>query len=346
MKTYIAILIMIAALAVVGIPMWLMSRSGATSPLPPIDTNALPASNQRAIRLDITPERNPIEQMRRYKVLGAYLTARLGRRVEISVVNTYEAVLADMREQEVEGAFLGSLVAVLAIDRLGAQVTVKQQMPEGTAMYRGVVIVPEGSPIKTIADLSGHSLGMIRATTAGELYPLCLLKHAGLLALATPGSPGNGPRIVWAGTHDEAIQSVGEGRLEAAAVKDERLTALLGANPHWKLRQIVQPSGAVPNNALVLRREVAAELGPRLSGVLLAMDNDTEGRLALAQMGVVRFVACEASEFAPIYDMAQQLGADWKRMSVGGDPPRRPTATEPSAGTMDKGQAASDTPLR
>ena len=325
MKTYIGILVIFAALGGLGVWLWVKATPAQRPTALGRDTAPAPAATQaeRVLRLDITPERNPVQMKRRYDSLAQYLTDKMDRRVELSVVNTYQAVLADLADKEADGAFVGSMVGALALDRLGARVLVKPQTFDGVSTYRGVVFVPETSRIRSVDDLAGHTLAMVRATTAGDLFPILLLREAHLLDRA------DGPRLVYCGSHDDAIQAVIDGQIDAGAVKDLRLAALLEANPAWKVRQLAL-SAPVPNNALILRRDVATELGPTLSAILLGMGDDPQGRKVLSGMGLERFVPCSAAEYGAVGDMAQRVGAEWRRVGVDGPAPHFTPAGAPA----------------
>jgi ABC-type phosphate/phosphonate transport system substrate-binding protein len=121
------------------------------------------------------------------------------------------------------------------------------------------------------------------------------------------------------------MQEVMAGRVDAGAAKDLRLQAYEAAHPDWRFRRLAV-SDPVPNNALVLRRAVADELGPQLAEILLRMDADPAGRRTLAEFGAVRFVPCGAEEYEAIYEMVDVLGERWSALGVSGPPPTRRSA--------------------
>jgi phosphonate transport system substrate-binding protein len=279
------------------------------------------------LRIGLIPERDIFRQRRRYRPLAAYLSKRLGQPVELAMVNTYEAILLDFAEQKIGAAFLGSMVAALAMDRHDARVLAKPELPDGTATYYGVVFVKDGSSVQQFRDLAGRSIAMVRTTTAGNLFPCYLMMRQGLL------SGPDAPRIVWVGTHDDVATEVMAGRADAGAIKNLRLETLLSRHSDWKVRRIAA-SEHVPSNALVLRKDLAEKLGPALTQALLGMTGDALGRDALKAMGTKRFISCSPEEYGPIYDMVQALGSDWRRIGVEGRPPRSP-AERPRGRTPD-----------
>jgi phosphonate transport system substrate-binding protein len=275
------------------------------------------APGKEALRIGLVPERDIFQLRKRYLVLTGYLAGKLGRPVEVVTVNTYQAVMQDFAERKVDAAFLGSFVAVLTVDRQNAQVLVKPVAEGGVSTYRGVLIVPEGSPVRRVADLGGRSVAMVKTTAAGDLFPIWAMHEAGLLKSAAP------PRLVWVGTHDDVILETLAGRVDAGAVKNLRLDAYEATHRDMKIRRLAT-SDEVPNDALVVRGDLGPTLGAELRDALLAMDTDPEGVRALKGFGAIRFVPCGLDEFAAIYRMVEALGDQWERLGIDGPPPRKP----------------------
>jgi phosphonate transport system substrate-binding protein len=269
------------------------------------------------LRIGLVPEQDIFRLRQRYQGLADYLSARLGRPVELVTVNTYEAVLLDFQEEKIEGAFLGSLVAVLAMDRLAAQVIVKPEFPGQVNTYRGVIFVRADSPVTGVKQLAGHTMAMVRTTTAGDLFPVCVLTRCQLWNSEYPCQP------VWVGTHDYVVQEVMAGRADAGAVKNLRLETLLSQHTDWRIRRLTS-SKAVPNNPLVLRADTVAKLGPKLSAILLGMHENPAGREALSALGATRFLPCRTEEYQVVYDMVNHLGEAWRSVGVPGPAPKRP----------------------
>lgn len=269
-----------------------------------------------ALRIALIPERDIFAQRRRYKALSEYLARRLDRPVELVSLNTYQAVLQEFAEKQIDGAFLGSFVSVLAIDRYGAQVLVKPELPGPITTYRGVIFVPESSPVRRIEDLAGKSLVLLKATTAADLFPVSELNARGMLGSELA------PRILWVGTHDEVINEVMSGRADAGAVKDLVLDDLLRIHKSWNIRRLAVGEPA-PNNALVVRADLDAGIRQQLRSLLLEMNGSPEGQAALGTFEANRFVPCEVAEYQAIYDRVEQLGPNWSRLEVSGPPPAK-----------------------
>lgn len=318
MKLLWIILTVVLVAVVVGLLAWLghmpPERGSESLVVPP------PAGPEKtALHIGLVPERDIFRLRKRYQVLTEYLGKRLGRPVDVVTVNTYQTVLQDFAERKIDAAFLGSLVAVLTVDRLDARVLVKPVDEAGVSTYRGVIIVRQDSPLQKVEDLAGRSVAMIKTTYAADLFPIWEMHRTDINHGATP------PRKVWVGTHDDAILETLSGRVDAGAVKNLRLDAYEASHPEAKIRRLAT-SEPVANDAFVVRADLAETLGVQLRDVMLAMDKDPEGVKALAGFGAVRFVSCGTDEYAPIYNMLEGLGNHWDRLGIDGPPPRRPSS--------------------
>jgi phosphonate transport system substrate-binding protein len=307
---------------VLGLLVWLASSEGG-NPLPSVANTTQPATqpaDSAALRLALVPERDVFALRRSYETLAQDLSSHLERPVDLVTLNTYESVLDELRERRIEGAFLGSMVALLAMDRCGARVLVRPERPDGVSTYRGVICVLPDSPIRSLDELRGKSIAMVKTTYAGSLFPLSEIARRGWLRDALP-------RILWVGTHEDVIREVLAGRAEVGAVKDLVLNDFEKTHPQVKLRRLAT-SKPVPNNALLLRGDVANRIGPALTDLLLDMHEIPCGRRALAALGAKRFIPCHPSEYEPIFDMIDLLGPDWNLAGVAGSPPRRAILTD------------------
>jgi phosphonate transport system substrate-binding protein len=168
----------LVVLVVAGV-LWLGAMPGDTRDAKPAATHT--GAERPPLRIGLVPERDIFEMRRRHAALTEYLSFKLGRPVEVALVNTYLGMVQDFAERRIDAAFLGALVAVLAVDRQKVEVLVKPVREDGSSTYHGVIFVKEGSPIRRVEDLGGRSIAMIQGTTAGNLFPMSRLLQVGLL---------------------------------------------------------------------------------------------------------------------------------------------------------------------
>lgn len=300
-------------LLIIAILTWLAHAPGRDAGPPQVQADTAPA---RVFRLGLIPERDIFQQRKAYRALGDYLSRALHTQVELVTNSTYRGVLQDFAQSRVDAAFLGSLVAVIAIDRHHGEVVLKSESPAGVNDYAGVVFVLEKSPVQTLSQLRGHTLGGVRTTYAGAVYPLYLLAREGM------SDDHDAPRLRWSGTHDDLIREVVAGRIDAGSVKDLRLDAFEKRHPETKFRRL-ETSPRVPDNALVLRPGLDPAQKRALVETLLGMQHQADGRTVLAQMELGRFTPCAAREYKRLYEMIDTIGPQWRELGIEGPPPRR-----------------------
>lgn len=278
-----------------------------------------------ALKLALVPERDIFEQRQRYQVLADYLASAIDQPIQLMTLNTYDRVLSEMAQGHIDAAFVGSMVAVLAHDRLRVQVLVNPRLPDDVTTYRGVVFVKADSPIQSVQQLRGLQIAGVPATTAGDLYPIYLMHEKGLLQVA------DAPKMRWVGTHDDVIYEVIEGNVEAGACKNLRLNAWEAEHGKDKIRRLAT-GDEVPNNALIVRGDLPSARAHALRSALLKMHETEPGRIALAKFGAKQFEPCGIEQYQPIYRMTQAIGPAWKQLGIDGAPPKPVDVTTPTTG--------------
>lgn len=305
MRTTMTMLSVSLMALTVAMLFWLgRNPQGLSASDPALNPHAADPVSDGTLFLGLIPERDVFAQRRRYRALTEYLSLNLGRPVTLVTSNTYHGALNDMARGRIDAAFMGSMVATLALDELRARVLVKPQTADGVTTYRGVIFVRNDSPIQSLDDLAGRSIAMLRTTTAGHLFPVYALSQQGLIDGADP------PVFRWVGTHDRVIQDVYDGLVDAGAAKDLRIDAFERSHDGYLFHRLAV-SEAVPDNALIVSRDLDAELVGRLERVLLTMNEHDDGRRALSLFGAQRFVPCSAEEYRAVHDMADHLGPGW-----------------------------------
>ncbi|MGN6369231.1 MAG: phosphate/phosphite/phosphonate ABC transporter substrate-binding protein [Phycisphaerae bacterium] len=326
---------LLALVAIVAILSWL--AISPTEVAPPASEPA-PVPPLR-FRLGLIPDHNLYEQRRGYRLLADYLDTHVHLnknistftqgpplRVELVTSSNYAGILNDFEDNEVDGAFLGSLVAVLAMDRCGAQVMIKTHNSTGQDTYAGTLFVPADSPLELPADLRGKKLAAVRTTMAGSIFPQFCFQQLQI-------NDHDRPRILWSGTHDDVIEEVLARRADAGAVKDLRLDAWEREHPGNHFRRIATGPRA-PENALVLSRSLSPEIAAGIVAALLHMQDDPDAAPVLQSLQVRRFETCHPSEYAALYNMIDALRHHWDETGIDGPPPasHAPAETSPRDG--------------
>lgn len=267
---------------------------------------ACPALAQDFV-LGLIPELNVFKQVERHRPLAAYLSSRMGVEVKLKMLSRYGNILDSFSEGRMDAAFWGSFTGAMALEKLGVVPVARPVELDGTSTYTGLVFVRKDSGIKSMGQLKGRSFAFVdRATTAGFLFPLALLRAQGNVDFSTYFSSH-----FFSGSHDAAILGVLNGDAAGGAAKNTIFKLLLKERPQvGNALSVIAESEPVPSNALGVRRDLDPVLITKLREVLLSMDNDTEGRLVLADFGYSRFIVTSAEDYKPVFEMARKGGVN------------------------------------
>ena len=116
---------------------------------------------------------NVFEQVERFEDLAEALSQQLDRPVRLTMISRYGDVVDRLAERKLDAAFLGSYNGALASVQLEMQALARPVNLDGTATYRGHILVRRDSAIDDVADMKGKRLALVdRSTTAGYLFPL------------------------------------------------------------------------------------------------------------------------------------------------------------------------------
>lgn len=280
------------------------------------------------------PERNIIRQEERYRPLVDYLSRKLGTKVKIDLrhLSSYEDIVDEFIDGRINAAFFGSFVYALTRAKVGVE-AIARPVKDGVSQYRGLIFVRRDSGIRDWGDLKGRSFGMIKATTAGELFPKVYFKNHGVRNVENYLG-----KIYYVGSHDVAILKVLNREIEAGAAKDLIYEKLAREDPRIEKEMIILARSApVPENALVVRKNVDfvcfnchREIGNEgsdkglsvswkqtLKEILLSLPETAEGREVLRKFGADRFVETTHEDYRGLYEMIGELGIDLKSYPYG-----------------------------
>jgi phosphonate transport system substrate-binding protein len=273
------------------------------SPPPPAEAPALRAEDADLI-IALLPERNVFEQKVKYLPLQAYLSQRLGINVYFKLLDNYELIFSEIQDGSVDAGFWGSMNGTIAQVRGGVEMLARPVWSDKSSTYWGYIFTLSESNIESDPRTwQGRSIAFVnRATTAGFLYPVSLLRESGVTA-----DPADFfSKAIFSGSHDAAIIAVLQGEVEMGACKNTIFQEFIARNPELASRfKILATSPKVPSNGLGVSPTMTPELKSRLKDTLTSMHIDPEGKQALAEFGALRFIETSFQDYAPVLDMAK-----------------------------------------
>ncbi|NKC29687.1 phosphate/phosphite/phosphonate ABC transporter substrate-binding protein [Falsiroseomonas selenitidurans] len=233
----------------------------------------------RQITFGVASGENQQEGNLRWAPMAPYLQQCLGiERVTIRVSNDYSAMIEAMAQGDVHLAWYGpAQYAILSDLTRGDVVPVAVDVsPQGDMGYRWVIIVRADSPIRTLEDLRGKSVGWATPTsTSGYVLPMQYFRERGWVD--ERGQSSFFGRLVQTGSHDNGMVSVAQGRLDATtgwyySPQAGAHVRAAGAGT-IKLEDIrfIHESGLIPNAPFTTRRSYPEPMRAKMSECLVNM---------------------------------------------------------------------------
>lgn len=187
---------------------------------------------------------------RTYRPLADHLSTRLGRKVVLRTVDSWEGLAKSLANSETDIALMGPWGYVLANHYSGAQV-VSTILYDGKPEYFAIMVTHPGSGIRRIEDLKGRTFAFgDKGSTSGYLIPFYQFQKMGIDPEKFLG------RVIY--TRHQAIETqVARGELDAGADYNRNRDAMI-AEGLIKPEQsrIFWTSPPLPNDAFAVSREV------------------------------------------------------------------------------------------
>jgi phosphonate transport system substrate-binding protein len=244
-----------------------------------------------------------------YERITQYLAARLAPPVEL-----LGGTLAERRQRldagEADVAFICGWPYAVRHDRPEPQVellcapVMTGPRYGGRPVYFTDVIVRRDHPARDFGDLRG---AVWSYNDTGSHSGYNVMRHHLLQLGETRGYFG---RVVDAGTHQNSIQMVLDGTIDASGIDSTVLETEIAGRPDIGagLRAIAT-LGPSPIPPVVVARHVEPSLKARLRDLLLGMAADPAGRTVLEAGRVATFVPMQDRDYDPIREMARRAEA-------------------------------------
>lgn len=239
-----------------------------------------------------------------YRPLAEYLATKLGRKVELRTVDSWEGLAKSLANGETDLALMGPWGYVLANHQAGAQV-ISTILYDGKPEYFAIMITHPNSGITSPADLKGRSFAFgDKGSTSGYLIPLHYLMTQGI----TPEKYFS--KVVH--TSHQAIETqVTQGVLDAGADYNRNRNAMIEQGLiKADQSRIIWTSAPLPNDAFAVSKALAADtvLIQQLQTALSGMGEALKSRPELLPPHYTGFVSRDNSFYKPIRDAGLATG--------------------------------------
>lgn len=239
-----------------------------------------------------------------YRPLADYLSAKLGRKVVLRTVDTWEGLAKSLSNGETDIALMGPWGYVLANHHAGAQ-AVATILYEGKPEYFAIMITHPKSGINRIEDLKGKTFAFgDKGSTSGYLIPLHQFQKMKLDPEKFLG------KVIH--TKHQAIETqVVRGELDAGADYNRNRDAMI-AEGLIKAQdsKIFWTSAPLPNDALAVSAQLFKDkaLVTKLQQALEGISAELKTNPKLLPARYTGFVRKDNSYYAPIRDAGLATG--------------------------------------
>ncbi len=281
----------------------LLAGAGCENAETPSAPQTQEAKKGHKLLIGLIPEQSLFKQMDRYEPLARYLSRKTGADVQLTILPRYGNIISNFVSAGMDGAFFGSFTYALAHEKLGVEVLVRPEDPDGISTYHGMIFVRKDSGIRSAEQMAGKRFAFVdKATTAGYLLPRAYFQHHGKNYRTFLRE------FYFAGTHEDAIYDVLNGKADIGAAKNTVFNRLARSDAKIRdLLDVLAESPEVPENAFAVRKDLDRGLRSQLQDALLSMDADPEGVTVLKTFGARRFILTRGSDYKAVYDYARDI---------------------------------------
>lgn len=239
-----------------------------------------------------------------YRPLAQYLSAKLGRAVEMRTVDSWEGLAKSLANGETDLALLGPWGYVLANHESGAQV-IATILYDGKPEYFALIITNPASGIASMADLKGKTFAFgDKGSTSGYLIPYQYFLSQGI----DPDKYFS--KVLY--TRHQAIEiQVTQGQLDAGADYNRNRNAMIEQGLiKAEQSKIIWQSAPLPNDAFAVSATLASDkaLVARLQAVLDEIGPLLKSRPELLPPHYTGFVVRDNTFYKPIRDAGLATG--------------------------------------
>lgn len=240
-----------------------------------------------------------------YRPMADYLAQKLGRKVQLRTVDSWEGLAKSLANGETDIALLGPWGYVLANGNSGAQ-AVATILYDGKPTYHALVVTRPDSGIAKLEDLKGKTFAFgDKGSTSGYLIPTHQLLKMGI---ADPEKYFS--RVVY--TKHQAIETqVTRGELDAGADYDRNRNAMIEQGLiKASESKIIWTSAPLPNDAFAVSADLSRDkaLVAKLQAALEQMGDALKSDGKLLPAHYTGFVRSDDTLYKSIRDAGLATG--------------------------------------
>ena len=248
------------------------------------------------------------------KAFKEYLEKTTGYKFEITIPQSYVAVVEAFGTKRADIAAMNSGGYLLANEKYGAEARMTV-IRNGQSTYSGMIVTKKDGPIKKIEDLAGKKVAFVDPmSTSGYLLPLKMLKDKHIEPKET----------VFALKHDNVISMVYQGQVDAGAaffsppskndkgedvVEDARRLVKAQYPDIESKVAIIGMSEQIPNDPFIFRKDMPEEMKSKIVDAMMKFVETPEGKVAFkAIYGVTGLKLATDADYNPMRETLKTIG--------------------------------------
>lgn len=234
--------------------------------------------------------------------------------VELQYANNYSAVLRALGSGNAEIAETGPFAAALGVKGDQCDI-ILQRFAYGSWDYFSVIITRADSDVEALTDLEGREIAFADMTSSsGSLYPLYMLKQAGLEIGDAPRSDEGADFDATWSSHAAAFKALEEGQVDAAGVG--RFIAWDYDNSDYVegVREVAKESG-IPRAPIIVSPDLSEDKRQEFTQAFIDAPDEMyygadgeEGTDDDLWFSDVR--EADVSTYQPVVDVANEIGIE------------------------------------
>lgn len=248
------------------------------------------------------------------KVFKDYLEKETGYKYEITIPQSYVAVVEAFGTKRADIAAINSFGYLLANDKYQAEARITV-LRYGQSTYQSMFVAKTDSKIKSIEDLKDKKIAFVDpASTSGYILPLKNLNDKSIKPKET----------VFALKHDNVVSMVYQGQVDAGAafyspphkddkgvdqIEDARRLVKTQYPDVEKKISIIGLSESIPNDPFIFRKDLPEEMKVKIVDAMMKFVETEEGKAAFkAIYGVTGLKKATDADYKVSRDMLKSVG--------------------------------------
>ncbi len=286
-------------------------------------------SADRPIKMHFVPSVETTKVANSGKAIGTILEKSTGLKFDITVGNSFAAVIEAMGAQKADVGWLNTFSYVLAHDKYGVDVKLVT-VRRGAKAYTAEIVVRADRGMNCLKDLKGKKFAWVDpASTSGYLFPAAMVYE---VAKEDPAKFFG--QTIFAGKHDAAVIAVYKKQVDGAAVfgnapegdakaqfcapppvpeaqRTDAPTIVKKALPDvLEVTKVVAVSDPIPNDTVSFRKGLPDEVTAKVTQGLLDLTKTEEGKQALKDLYDIDGLApARDSDYDPVRNLVKAASA-------------------------------------